>query len=123
MKNYRLKIFCEFRITLSDSDDILNFLKKFIPDKKQPKVSVIEANYAEGSISTHEYFLSIFEMVKDLTQEKVYLESGKMKTDNSFKDFVSYCKENDHELIILSDFFESYIRNVFRQNDIDVKFY
>lgn len=123
MKSYRLKIFCEFRIILSDSDSVFNLLKNFIPEKNSKKLTEIEENYNSEKLSTREYFSQIYDLVIDFPLEISDSDFDLIKVKESFTDFVSYCRENDHELFIVSDYFDQYIHKVIERENILLKYF
>ncbi|MFZ1321456.1 MAG: hypothetical protein WAT71_07860 [Ignavibacteria bacterium] len=123
MKSYRLKIFCEFRIILSDSDSIINSLKNFIPEKSFKTLAEIEESYNSENLSTREYFSHIYDLVSNFPLEISDSDFDLIKTKNSFKEFISFCKENDHELFIVSDIFDLYIHKELRREKISSKYF
>ena len=123
MKSYRLKIFCEFRIILSDSDSVINSLKNFIPENKLKRLAEIEESYNSGNLSTREYLSDFFDLVSNFPLDFSDSYFDRINTKNSFNDFISYCKESDHELFIVSDIFDLYINKVLTQGNISLKYF
>jgi len=93
MKSYRLKIFCEFRIILSDSDSVINSLKNFIPENKLKRLAEIEESYNSGNLSTREYLSDFFDLVSNFPLDFSDSYFDRINTKNSFNDFISYCKK------------------------------
>jgi len=121
MKNYRLKIFCDFDGTITKNDVWINSFGKFINDREKFE-TVCEDFYAE-KINAREAGERQLKLVENFSYEKLneYLNSEEI--DEYFKDFIEYCREKDHEVTIVSGGYEYYIDFILKKENIDIKFF
>jgi 2,3-diketo-5-methylthio-1-phosphopentane phosphatase len=121
MKNYKLKIFCDFDGTISKRDVWINSLGKFINDTEQFETICEEFNAEK--INAREANERLLELIENFSYEKFneYLNSEEI--DEYFKDFIEYCIEKDHEVIIVSGGYEYYIDFILKKEHIDMKFF
>jgi 2-hydroxy-3-keto-5-methylthiopentenyl-1-phosphate phosphatase len=116
-----LKIFCDFDGTIAKNDVCINSFDNFIPDKKTHD-EIIE-KYCNYEYSSREANLRELDLIEDFDFEKFDEHLDKEPLDATFKDFVSYCKENNHELVIVSEGYDYYIKHILERENIDLKFY
>lgn len=120
MKKPEIKIFCDFDGTIAIEDIGNLFYREFgNPDICDDFV----LKWREGKISSIECLSGECKTVKNLSLNKAYNFIDNQKIDETFIDFVNFCKEKNLELIILSDGLELYIKRIFERHNIDVKFF
>lgn len=121
MKNFRLKIFCDFDGTITRNDVWLNSLARFIDDKTELKRICDE--FVAGRLSsktTSELHLRLIRNFnKDLFKE--YLADEEI--DPEFAGFVDFCKQNSHGLYIVSSGLDFYISDILDRYKISVPFF
>ncbi|MBK8550164.1 MAG: MtnX-like HAD-IB family phosphatase [Ignavibacteria bacterium] len=121
MKNYRLKIFCDFDGTITKNDVWINSLGKFVNDKNEFNI-ICEEMYS-GKISSKETGIRHLDLIENFSPEKFDEYLDEETIDEHFKDFVSYCNDNEFELTILSGGWDYYIEHVLKKENIDVNFF
>lgn len=121
MKNYKLKIFCDFDGTITKKDVWINSIEKFIKEKE--KFDLICDEFYAQKISTRECNLRQLELVEDFSFEKFneYLEMEEI--DEYFREFLNFCKERSYEVYILSGGLDYYIDYILKREKLDVKFF
>jgi len=121
MKNYRLKIFCDFDGTITKKDVWINSFGKFINDKEQ--FETICEDFNSEKINAREANERQLQLVENFSYEKFneYLYSEEI--DEYFKDFIEYCWEKDYEVIIVSGGYGYYIDFILKKENIDMKFF
>lgn len=121
MKEYRLKIFCDFDGTITKKDVWVDALGKFISDKN--KFSNLCIDFEKGKITARECIKRELDLIDnfDINTFDTYIE--KQELDEYFMDFIKYCGINQHEIIILSEGLDYYIKYVLDKFGIDVKYY
>ncbi len=121
MKNYRLKIFCDFDGTIAKNDVWLNSLGKFASDKK--KFKMIYEEMLAGKSRSKETGFRQLELIENFSTDKFNQYLDEEEIDEHFKDFAGFCKANGFELNILSGGWDYYIRHILNRENIDVNFY
>lgn len=121
MKDYRLKIFCDFDGTVTKKDVWVDALGKFISDKD--KFSKLCTDFEKGKITARECIKRELELIDnfDFNTFDAYIE--KQELDDYFMDFIEYCRINNHEIIILSEGLDYYIKYVLDKFRIELKYY
>ncbi|HMS66080.1 MAG TPA: MtnX-like HAD-IB family phosphatase [Ignavibacteria bacterium] len=121
MKKYSLKIYCDFDGTITKNDVWINTIGSFIKDKE--KFNIICDDFYSQKIGTRECNKRQLELVEDFSIEKFNEVIGREEIDDHFKDFVSFCKESDIEIIVVSGGLDHYIRQILKREKLDLKFY
>jgi 2-hydroxy-3-keto-5-methylthiopentenyl-1-phosphate phosphatase len=121
MKNYRLKIFCDFDGTITKNDVWISSLGKFINDKEEFQ-NICNDLYSQ-KIGTKETVKRQLELVENFSPEKFNSYLAEEETDEYFKEFIEFCRSNDYEFYVLSDGFEYYIDYILKRELIDVKYF
>jgi 2,3-diketo-5-methylthio-1-phosphopentane phosphatase len=120
MKKPEIKIFCDFDGTIA-IEDIGNL---FYCEFGNPLVcDEFVSRWRNGEISSIECLSGECRTIQNLKIEKALEFIDKQKIDESFIDFVSFCKQNNLELIVLSDGLDLYIKRIFERYNLDIKFY
>jgi len=121
MKNFRLKIFCDFDGTVSKNDVWESSFEKFISDKESFKK--VSEDYYSQNVNSRETGLRQLELMENFSFEKLNEYLYTEEIDEHFKEFVEYCRQNDHEVVIVSAGYEQYIDFILKREDIDIKVY
>jgi HAD superfamily phosphoserine phosphatase-like hydrolase len=121
LKDYRLKIFCDFDGTVTKKDVWVDALGKFISDKH--KFSELCVDFENGKITARECIKLELDLIDNFDFETFDAYIDKQELDDFFKDFVKYCRINNHEIIILSEGLDYYIKYVLQKFGIDLKYY
>jgi len=121
MRNFRLKIFCEFSTALNESDSYLNYLLQFT-DKKE-LFSERFKEYEYGSLSTRDFYAALYDFTGNFFQSKFNNAEETPEFCSSFIKFVKYCSDNDFEIIIFSDCIDSFTDPVFKKDNLSLKSY
>jgi 2-hydroxy-3-keto-5-methylthiopentenyl-1-phosphate phosphatase len=113
-----LVVLCDFDGTISKSDVTDALLAKFA----SPDWEEIESAWQEGLITSRECMSEQYALVKTTEQElDAWLDN--VEIDETFLDFVAFCRENDVALTIISDGFDFYIKRILARyglGDIDL---
>mgnify|MGYP001405707935 CR=1 FL=1 len=114
------KIFVDFDGTITKIDVGDNIFQKF---GNANEVNPYQESLMQGKITAFENWTNLFGLVKewDYPQLKAFIDSVEM--DETFTEFVKYCRQNGHELFVLSDGFDLYIKRILSReglNDIKV---
>lgn len=121
MKKYSLKIYCDFDGTITLNDVWLNSLGKFIKDKQ--KLNELCEEFYSQKIGTREINRRHLALVEDFSFDKFNSYLDEEPVDIHFSGFVSFCKENNFDITILSSGLDYYISYILKRNNIDIKFY
>ena len=121
MKNYRLKIFCDFDGTITKNDVWMSSIVKFIKDKEKFN-NICEELYS-GKIGTRETVIRQLELVEDFSPEKFDEYLDEEEIDEHFKDFVDFCRQSSIDLVILSGGLDYYIDHILKRENIQAEFY
>lgn len=121
MKNYRLKIFCDFDGTISVNDVWINSIGKFIKNKE--KFYDICNELYSGKIGTKETCIRHLELVEDFSLEKFNAFLNEEMIDNHFRDFVGFCHENNFEVNVLSGGWDYYIDFILKRENVSLDCY
>lgn len=121
MKIRELKIFVDFdgTITLSDVGDSI-----FTRFGEKEKVNPVIDDLLTDRISSRECWDLLCGLTPAIDKIELNEFIDSLIIDSSFHTLVSYCKEREIEIIVLSDGFDYYIRRIFRRENLtDLKFY
>lgn len=121
MKDYKLKIYCDFDGTVTKNDVWVSALGKFIRDKE--KFAVVCEEFASNIITARECNLRELDLVEDFDFETMNRYLDEEELDDYFKDFIGYCRKNDYEITLLSEGLDYYINYVLKRENINIKYY
>jgi 2-hydroxy-3-keto-5-methylthiopentenyl-1-phosphate phosphatase len=121
MKNYKLKIFCDFDGTVAVNDIWINSLGKFIKDES--KFNEVLSDFNDLAIGGKECACLLLDLIEDFSFEEFNRYLDQEMLDPFFKEFVSFCGENDISLAIVSGGFDYYINYILQKEELDVKFF
>lgn len=121
MKSCRLKIFCDFDGTITKNDVWINSLGKFINDKV--KFENICEDFNSQKISTRECNLSQLELIENFSFDKFDSYLDEEQIDDHFPDFVDFCRQNNHELKIVSSGMDYYLNYILKRKQIVADFF
>lgn len=121
MKNFRLKVYCDFDGTITKRDVWFNSLGKFISDRKT--FEEICNDYFSLRIGSRECNTKQLKLIEKFSPEKFNYYLDEEEVDIHFRDFTNFCRENGIELTILSAGLEYYIDYILKRESIDVKYY
>jgi 2,3-diketo-5-methylthio-1-phosphopentane phosphatase len=121
MKNYRLKIFCDFDGTISKNDVWINTISPFVNDYSGFEMILEEFN--SGKIGAREIGRKHLELVENFSLDKFNHSIDKEEIDESFRDFLTYCNEEEIELCVVSGGWDHYIDRILKREKIDLKVY
>jgi 2,3-diketo-5-methylthio-1-phosphopentane phosphatase len=108
-------VVCDFDGTITKVDCINDFLNRFA-DKKWLE---IEDEWVAGRISTVDAMHSQFDLIKDMTEEKMEKFFDSVEIDESFRDFYDYAQKNNIKVVIVSDGFEYFVGQVLKRHGIE----
>ena len=120
MKKKYFKVFVDFdgTITLEDVGEAI--FQKF---GNTEKVNVIIEDLLSDKISSKECWDRLCSTVENLDHKRLDDFIDMLDVDPSFKSFVQFCKENEMELIVLSDGFDYYIERIFKRENLSELIY
>jgi len=121
LKNYKLKIFCDFDGTITKNDVWVNSLGKFIKDRK--RFSELCDDFSNLRITAKECIKQELQLVTDFDFRlfNSYLDNEPI--DEYFKDFLNYCSDNFFEVIIMSEGLDYYINYILERENINLKYF
>jgi 2-hydroxy-3-keto-5-methylthiopentenyl-1-phosphate phosphatase len=120
LKEYRLKIFCDFDGTVTENDIWISCLYKFVRDKK--KFESIISDFEEMVIGAKECLTSLLPLIEDFSFEKFHEYLDEEKIDPFFRDFIKFCEEENFPLTIVSGGFDYYIEYLLNREDLNVNY-
>jgi 2-hydroxy-3-keto-5-methylthiopentenyl-1-phosphate phosphatase len=121
VKDYNLKIFCDFDGTVTKNDVWVSAFGKFIKDKN--KFEIVCEEFTSNVITARECNLRELDLMEDFTFEILDEYLNEEELDDYFKDFIVYCKENDYEITLLSEGLDYYINHILKRENLDLKFF
>ena len=121
MKNYKLKIYCDFDGTVTKNDVWVSAFGKFIKDRN--KFDIVCEEFSSNVITSRECSLRELDLIEDFNFETLNSYLDKEEIDDYFRDFMEYCKKNDYEIILLSEGLDYYINYILNREKIDLKFF
>lgn len=121
MKDYKLKIFCDFDGTVTKNDVWVSAMGKFIKDKK--KFEVVCEEFISNVISARECNLRELDLIEDFSYETLNKYLDEEELDDYFRDFLEYCRKNNYEITLLSEGLDYYITYILKRDNLDLKFF
>lgn len=121
MKNRELKIFVDFDGTITNQDVGDSIFTRF---GDADKVTPVIDDLLNDRISSRECWDLLCASTPSLNKAELDVFIDNIKIDPTFHDLVSYCRQNEIELIVLSDGFDYYINRIFRRESLShLKYY
>lgn len=108
-------IICDFDGTITKTDSINDFLGRFA-DKKWLE---IEEDWINGTIPTTEAMRMQFNLIKNMTEEKMNEFFDSVEIDEFFLIFYEKAKKENVKVVIISDGFEYFIKRILSKYGID----
>lgn len=113
-------IYCDFDGTITKDDYVNKFLTLFADSKWLE----IEEQWLEGKIGSRECMQKQVALIREMPIEELTQFVQSIKIDEEFINFYNHIKSIDMELIILSDGFDLFIREVLKKHNLtDIKYY
>jgi 2-hydroxy-3-keto-5-methylthiopentenyl-1-phosphate phosphatase len=116
-----LKIYCDFDGTITHKDTWRDIGAFFI--KQKDKWMRIQDKFREEKIGVRECFLREISLVEDFDLEKFNEIIDEQEIDESFQEFIRFCRSNSIPLTILSEGMDYYIGRILMNNGIDLPYY
>ncbi|MBU0561897.1 MAG: MtnX-like HAD-IB family phosphatase [Bacteroidetes bacterium] len=116
MTKNKLKIFIDFDGTITKKDVGEEIILNFGDPEKAFKL--IELWMAD-KLNSGELWLKLYETIKSLDEIEFNKFLNSFEIDDYFQDFISFCKENDLEVVVLSDGFDYYISRILFNSKLD----
>jgi 2-hydroxy-3-keto-5-methylthiopentenyl-1-phosphate phosphatase len=110
------KIFVDFDGTISCKDVGAAIFEEF---GDHEKVEKIQKDLHENKITALQCWVSLFEAVEKWDFDLLRKFIDTINIDESFADFIKYCKLNNFQLFILSDGFNLYINRILEKEGIE----
>ena len=121
MKKRSLKIFVDFDGTITREDVGEEIFKKFGDTDKTNRI--IE-DLLSDKISSRQCWDELCDSVDKISKPELNNLINSIEIDPTFSFFVSFCNENEIELVVLSDGFDYYIDRVFSNAGLEgIKYY
>ncbi|MDD5362943.1 MAG: HAD-IB family phosphatase [Ignavibacteria bacterium] len=120
-KKYTLKIFCDFDGTVTKKDVWVDALGKFIKD--DGKFADVCKDFEEGRITSRECIRRELALVEDFDFDVFNEYIDTQELDDHFYEFIDFCKENNFEIILLSEGLDYYIKYVQKKFNLNLKFF
>ncbi len=113
---HRYKIFVDFDGTITKEDVGENMFLTFgDPDKAREIVQ----RWINEEINSKETWIQLCETIPSLDFEKFNEFIDKMEIDDSFLEFVDYCETEGHEIFVLSDGLDYYIKRILKRYGLE----
>jgi len=110
------KIFTDFDGTVTTEDIGDSIFREF---GERGKVDKIIEDLLNDYISSRECWERLCEITGFVDKEKLDEFIMSREVEPTFFPFVNYCRENDHDLFIISDGFDYYINKILEKNKLD----
>jgi 2-hydroxy-3-keto-5-methylthiopentenyl-1-phosphate phosphatase len=121
LKEFKLKIYCDFDGTVTKNDVWVSALGKFIKDKE--KFDIVCEEFTSNVITARECNLRELDLIEDFSFETLHQYLDEEELDDYFRDFLKYCAENNYELTLLSEGLDYYINYILKREKLDLKFF
>lgn len=121
MDGSKIKVFVDFDGTISSIDIGREIFLSF-GDKE--KAEEIISNLQKGVISSRQCWEGLIANVQFVDEDDLKKLIDSIPIDNSFSDFIEFCKSKNIEVFILSDGFDYYIDRVLKRENLNwIPFY
>ncbi len=116
MDGNTFKIFIDFdgTVTVKDVGEAI-----FSEYGNHDKIYSIIDDLLNDRISSKQCWIELCEVVGKVDKNSLDNFIDKLEVDEGFSDFVEFCKQNNFELIILSDGFDYYINRILKREGLD----
>ena len=115
------KLFIDFDGTITKEDVGEAIFRKFADEKS---VNEIVNKLLEDKISSRQCWDELCDCAGSVNVQELVEFINTMEIDKSFLTFTEFCKQNNLEMVVLSDGFDFYIDKVFEKNGIKkIKYY
>ncbi len=115
------KIFIDFDGTITTADVGENIFLKF---GQREEVKNIISDLLSDKISSKQCWISLCKSVPYIEEDELDNFIDGIEIDPGFKEFISFCKENELPHYILSDGFDYYIDRILKKENLKgIKFY
>lgn len=121
MKSFRLKIFCDFDGTITKNDIWLHSLSKFMEDKDAFRKTCDD--FYDGKLTTRECNILQLKLVKNFSFEEFNKYLDEEEVDPYFNSFVSFCRERNFDIYILSGGLDYYIDYILKRHNVEIDFF
>jgi 2,3-diketo-5-methylthio-1-phosphopentane phosphatase len=121
VKEYKLKIYCDFDGTVTKNDVWVSALGKFIVDKE--KFAVVCEEFTSNVISARECNLRELDLMENFDFETLNKYLDEEELDEYFRDFLDYCRQNNYEITLLSEGLDYYIKYILDRENLNLKFF
>jgi 2,3-diketo-5-methylthio-1-phosphopentane phosphatase len=105
----KFNVFVDFDGTITTQDVGEAMFLKF---GELETVNSVIAKWINREISSFESWKEMFKSVKDFNTKVFYEFLDTISIDNTFKDFIAFCKSNDINIYVVSDGFDVYINYI-----------
>ena len=113
-------IYCDFDGTITKKDAVNTFFEHYA----DPKWTEYENLWIEGKISSKENAISQVALLSNVTPDILNNYIDSIEIDDCFVEFVNYIRENNIELIIISDGFDLFIEKTLEKHNLKgIKFF
>lgn len=114
------KIYCDFDGTITQKDVVNAFYEEYA----DPSWTKSEDLWTEGKITSKENTSIQVKLLKEVTNEQLESFLKNIELTDGFIEFYNFLKENNIELVILSDGFDYFIKRTLELNGIkDIKIF
>jgi len=121
VKDYKLKIYCDFDGTVTKNDVWVSAFGKFIKDRK--KFEIVCEEFISNVITARECNLRELDLIEDFSFEQLDKYLDEEELDDYFRDFLEYCSNNKYEITLLSEGLDYYINNILKREKLNLKFF
>jgi 2-hydroxy-3-keto-5-methylthiopentenyl-1-phosphate phosphatase len=121
VKEYKLKIYCDFDGTVTKNDVWVSAIGKFIKDRK--KFDIVCEEFISNVITARECNLRELDLIEDFSFEQLDKYLDEEELDDYFMDFMEYCRINKYEITLLSEGLDYYINYILKRENLDLKYF
>jgi len=115
MDSKQLKIFIDFDGTITKVD-VGNVIFKYFGDEE--KGNEIISKLRSGAITARQCWEMLNDSVTSVDKNKLHQLIDEIEIDDAFYSFINFCKENELDVIVLSDGFDYYIDRIFKRENL-----
>lgn len=113
-------VVCDFDGTVNRIDVGSSIIKRYLPNSW----SEVKKAYNAGKLTNYAMYNNIFLPLLKRRGKEILSEVDRfLVPNNGFREFYEYCKNDGHDLVILSDGFDFYINRFLQKFNFSIKFY
>lgn len=113
-------VVCDFDGTVNRIDVGSSIIRRYLPNSWND----VKTAYNTGKLTNYAMYNNVFLPLMKRRGKEIFTEVDRFLVPNSgFREFYEYCKNEGHELIILSDGFDFYINSFLQKFNFSIKFY